>query len=154
MVSFYHNGEYRILSSIIRMGLGNSKVDSSGLGGIFCGILEDGRLRDRAFDTSGIQYNKHPSGAIFEEHYIPNFEECKKMVLMLAPRLVGVGRLLAWDLAIGEDGYPYLIEVNMTYGELDYHQMTNGPLFGDMTQEVIKEVFSNKTNRILNKILR
>lgn len=28
-------------------------------------------------------------------------------------------------------------------GELDFHQLCNGPIFGDLTEEVLKDVFEN-----------
>lgn len=50
-------------------------------------------------------------------------------------------RLLSWDITIDEDGNPVIIEVNMHSGQLDFHQLNNGPIFGDDTEEVLKEVF-------------
>lgn len=53
-------------------------------------------------------------------------------------------RLLSWDIAVDEDNSPILIEVNMYSGELDFHQLNNGPVFGCETEAVLKEVFHNK----------
>lgn len=152
-LTLFDNQEVKIVSSIVRMGVGDSVVDNTGVGGIFCGVKEDGTLRDVGYSTNGKIFNQHPQGAIFGEHKIPNYSLCQQMVKKIAPRMVGVGRLLSWDIAVEEDGLPVFIEANMSWGELDFHQMANGPLFGDMTKEIINEVFSNKTNRRLNKIL-
>lgn len=40
-------------------------------------------------------------------------------------------------------GQPSLIEANFSGVELDFHQLCNGPIFGDLTEEVLKDVFEN-----------
>jgi len=47
-------------------------------------------------------------------------------------------------VAIGEDGQPILIEVNLCYGQLDYHQYTNGPIFGDLSEELVNTIFGKQ----------
>jgi hypothetical protein len=34
-----------------------------------------------------------------------------------------------------------LIEANLTFGGIEIHQVTNGPIFGDMTEEVLDSIF-------------
>ena len=51
-------------------------------------------------------------------------------------------RMVSWDFSVNEDGMPILIEANLMYGELEFHQLCNGPIFGDDTEEILKEVFS------------
>ena len=46
-----------------------------------------------------------------------------------------------------------LIEANMTFGGCDIPQIANGPLYGDLTNDVIKEVFSIKKNILLSKFI-
>jgi len=29
----------------------------------------------------------------------------------------------------------------MTFGEVDFHQMCNGPIFGDLTERVLNEIY-------------
>ena len=70
----------------------------------------------------------------------------------LAKRFSLISRLISWDLAIDENAQPLLIEGNLTFGELDFHQMCNGPIFGDLTEEVLKDVFANSYT--LNSILK
>ena len=41
-------------------------------------------------------------------------------------------------------GSPILIEVNMHSGQLDFHQLNNGPVFGEDTEVILKEVFKTK----------
>lgn len=54
-------------------------------------------------------------------------------------------RLISWDIAIDENDSPVLIEANLFVGELEFHQLNNGPIFGEETEDILKEVFqSNK----------
>lgn len=141
------HGEVRVLSSIIRMGANGSNVDNGHSGGVFCGIDETGRLKNCAYNyMTGQKFeNTHPtSGAVFSDSVIPNFDECKDLVCKLAPRITSFSRLTSWDLSITEDGEPILIEVNLAYGDLFFHQIANGPVFGNITKDIIDEVISAK----------
>ena len=75
---------------------------------------------------------------------VPSFSECCDIVKSLAPRLGRTQRLISWDLSVDEKGKPVLIEGNLTYGALDFHQMCNGPLFGRKTEDVLKSVLSKQ----------
>lgn len=52
-------------------------------------------------------------------------------------------RMVSWDISVTEDGVPVLIEANMGHGELDFHQMCNGPLFGGDTEKIMREVYND-----------
>ena len=52
-------------------------------------------------------------------------------------------RLVSWDIAIDESGEPILIEMNSAYGGPELHQFSNGPIFGEDTEEILEEVFGN-----------
>ena len=147
------NGKVEVLNSIVRMGVGGSFVDNASSGGIFCGIKEDGWLSDVAYNTSGKRFERHPQGAEFGKVQVPNYDQCIDLVLELAPRMLSTSRLVSWDIAINDAGKPLLIEANLAYGELDFHQITKGPLFGEYTPEMIEEVFSHKRNVYLSKLL-
>lgn len=153
LVTFSHNNEISVLSMIIRMGVGNNYVDNAHFGGIFCGIDNNGKLKKYAYNNRGDKFECHPTSKItFEGYVIPNINECIMTVKTIAMRLSNTNKLLHWDMVIDKDGNPVFVEVNMAMGELDFHQMTNGPLFGDMTKDVIEEVFQQKSKRIIQKI--
>lgn len=152
IISLIHKGEVQILSTIVRMGRGGSRIDNASSGGVFCGVDESGRLRKYAYDVDGNQWDRHPSGVIFEGYEIPGIDKCKDVVRKNAMKLARFCKMPSWDFAIDEEGEPVLIEVNMSYGQLDFHQMTNGPLFKDLTPEIMSEVFSNRKKRLLRKL--
>lgn len=136
------DNEVRILSSVVRMGVGKSKVDNASSGGIVCGIKENGQLRDFAYDIHGnIYHDTHPQGCRFEEIIVPNFDSCVVLVKDLALRMCGYSKLISWDLAIDQFGKPKLIESNLTFGQLDFHQLCNGPILGTDTN-FINRVFA------------
>lgn len=137
------HGKIHVLSSVLRMGTNGSRLDNASSGGIMCGIKSNGQLKSFARDICANTYDKHPNGTAFESVVIPNFDECISMVTSLAKRFCSVSRMISWDLAIAEDGHPMLIEFNTTWGGLDVHQLSNGPIFGDLTREVLDDVFEN-----------
>ncbi len=137
-----------ILSCVLRMGFGNSKVDNATAkdnakyDGMSCGIDASGCLKKYAYGyTTGQQHEKHPDGLVFEGFRIPSFDKAVALVKQAHPR-IGHFRLVSWDIAIDEDGDAVLVEANMRKGGINFHQFNNGPLFGDLTERVLKEVFS------------
>lgn len=144
-ISLLLKGEVHILSSVLRMGIDGSKVDNASAGGITCGIKESGQLKDVAYSAHGIKYEKHPQGYIFSECVIPSYDKVLKMIKKQHVKMAHF-RLISWDIAIDKDGEPILIEANLRNGQCDFHQFNNGPLFGDLTDEVLSEVFLNIKN--------
>lgn len=137
------NGKIKICSSIVRMGRNGKKVDNASSGGITCGINPDGSLKDVAFSTNGEKYYSHPdTGVKFNKITIPLYSEIIDLVTQTHPHLPNF-RLISWDIAIDKSDKPILIELNLCCGELDFHQLNNGPVFGEDTQEILEEVFNS-----------
>ncbi len=130
-----------ILSAILRMGVGETKVDNSSSGGMTIGIDEEGRLKKEACVEKKRFVSVHPtSGVVFEGYALPSFDKAKELVTK-ASLMVPDFRMVAWDVSILESGEPVLIEANLYDGQLDSHQIHNGPLFGERTEKVLQEVF-------------
>lgn len=147
MLTLTRNDKVTVLSSIIRIGGNGSRVDNGHSGGIFCGIDDSGRVRDVAYDfMTGKRFETiHPySRARFNDCVIPNFQKCKDFVTQIAPRICGYSKLTSWDLSVTEEEEPILIEVNLCYGSLFFHQMGNGPVFGDEARDIVKEIQTKK----------
>ena len=51
--------------------------------------------------------------------------------------------IIGWDFAIGVSGDPVFIELNVYPGQ---NQNGSGPTFGNLTEEVLEDVFIKKTN--------
>jgi hypothetical protein len=130
-----------VLSSVFRMGINGSNVDNASSGGIVCGISRDGILKSVAYDSFANQYPSHPQGHTFEGMEVPSYNQCEKIALKLSNRFVNYSRLISWDFAIDTNGTPLLIEANLTGGQLDFHQLCNGPIFSNISNEILTELF-------------
>ena len=141
VISLIHKGEVKILSAILRMGVNGAQIDNAAAGGLFCGINTNGRLKAVAYDTKGHPHTEHPQGGELTKFVTPSFDECLNLIKYAAPRLSHISKLCSWDLYIDDSDMPRLLEVNLTYGDVQLHQVTNGPIFGDMTPEILNDVF-------------
>ena len=128
------------LSSVLRMGVNGSRVDNCSSGGIVAGINQsDGSVKNVAYNANGYRFETHPQTGNFGGIVIPSWDKVLKVVEKLAWRFSGISQLISWDVAIDDDGEPVVIEMNISYGELDFHQYCNGPIFGDLTPEILKK---------------
>ena len=148
VVSLVWNGQVIILSSVVRMGMNNKQVDNLSAGGMYCGINDQGRLAKNAFaNYKGAMdsvYTQHPnSGVVFENYEIPNFNKVIDAIKSVALRYCRIGKMIAWDFSIDERGNPVMIETNMCGVDNSYFQMANGPVFGDLTDQIIEAVKNN-----------
>ena len=152
MMTVVFNDEPHLLSSVLRMGSNDARVDNFTNGGIASGIKPNGQLRNVAYDVCANKYERHPLGTEFESVTIPNYSQCVDIVKVLARRFATISRQISWDFAIDETGQPLIVEFNLTRGGMDVHQLCNGPIYGSMTKDVLKEVFSNSFT--LNSIIK
>lgn len=130
-----------ILSSCLRMGMNKSRVDNVTAGGISAGINPDGTLQEFAYNYyTGEKTAVHPQGYVFNGQKVPSYDKAVELVMKAHP-VIGHFRLVSWDIAIDEDGDAVLIEANMRKGGINLHQFSNGPLFGDLTERVMNEVY-------------
>lgn len=136
LVTLLFESEVYVVASVVIMGGKDAVTNHLHRGGLVCGIKPDGFLRDTAFDGQLNQYNVHPNGIVFKECLIPGYAECVNLVKNLAPRFSQVSRLIGWDFTIGTDGHPILIETNLSWGGLV--QIASGPVFGEMTPDVLE----------------
>lgn len=127
------NSEIVVLTSYIRFGRENVRIDNGQAGGIKCNINKNGKLADYAIDNLNKRYKTHPdTGIEFSEFVIPGFNKvvdfCKtnhKLFLRLT--------LISWDIAINENCNPVFIEFNLWHQSI-LHQILTGPLFGEYTE--------------------
>lgn len=137
------DGTVKIYSAVLRMGINGAKVDNASSGGITVGIHEDGRLKSIAYNAQGVSFKEHPTSKVkFNDFILPNYDKIKQMVEKAATEFPFF-RLVSWDIALDENDDPTLIEANFCSGELDFHQLNNGPLFGEDTTNILKEVFGS-----------
>lgn len=138
------DGSVVILSTILRLGVKGAKVDNASNGGIVVGIKEDGRLKDVAYSIAGDVFREHPTSHVaFNNIEIPQYVQIINTITRSHPRFPHF-RLIAWDFAVDSSDKPVLIEVNLNDAGLASLQLTNGPVFGSRTEEILSEVFATK----------
>lgn len=140
VVSFRFKGEIHILSTILRMGGKGSRIDNISAGGISCRIQPDGWLAEKSVTRKSEWTDHHPNGIKFKDIKIPFFDDVIKTVKRLHLELPYFN-IVGWDIAVGEDGSPVMIEFNVMP---EPNQISCGPTFGELTDEVLDEVFMNE----------
>lgn len=141
IVSILLEDGVHILSSNLRMGVDKARIDNVTAGGISVGICPDGTMKECAYNYfTGEKYPVHPQGFVFKGATVPSYDKAVELV-KTAHQIIGHFRLVSWDIAIDEVGDAVLIEANMRKGGINLNQFSNGPLFGDLTDKVMNEVF-------------
>ena len=143
IVTLYYEGEVHVVTSVVIMGGKGALTNHLHGGGLICGINSNGNLNPIAVDGALNKYITHPVGGMkFGECSIHNYSKCIDLVKTLAPRVLGMSKLTAWDLTIDKNGEPLLIEVNLSWGGVV--QKAAGPVFGDMTEDILRYIKNNK----------
>jgi hypothetical protein len=138
-----------VVSSVFRLGSAGSHVDNMTSGGsVVCGVDREGRLNAWASDRNDNRVFTHPdSGYRFDGQEVPGIQDAWDLVLQLH-RGLRYFDLASWDIAIGPDSRPTMVEVNLRGQEISFHQVNNGPLFGDRTEEVLHHVRARQQTRL------
>ncbi len=142
IVTLYFKEEIHVVTSVVIMGGKNAVTNHLHSGGLVCGVLPTGQLRETAFDGMLNQYNVHPNGVRFSDVILPKYDKCVEMVKKMAARFVETSKLISWDLTIDDEAKPVLIETNLSWG--GSVQIAGGPVFGDLTDEVLEYVRDNR----------
>lgn len=141
VMSFFFKGKVYILSSQLRMGAGDARVDNYSSGGYACNINPDGYLSERAVSKTEGWATKHPCGLAFKDIKVPEYDKVIAIIEQEHPKLPHLN-IIGWDFAIDKEGDPVFIELNVFPGQ---NQNGSGPTFGDLTEEVLKDVFIDKS---------
>ena len=141
IVSLLTENKVKIYKVCLKIGVGDRRVDNGFSGGLYCGVMPDGSLRDFAVRGDGSVLKTHPDlGYAFAGKKVPCLNSALKLVRD-AHTFMGKFRLISWDVAIDENGDAVLIEPNFSLGSVSFPQMCSGPLFGKDTPKILDEVF-------------
>ena len=141
--TFLYDNRVRVLSSIVRVGRRHAELDNISQGGFGIPILEDGRLGGTGVTYANgrmIYVDAFDDGRKFTDYGIPSYGRVIESVKALAAK-TGYFRIIGWDLSVAADGEPVLIEYNVLPGG---DQDICGPTFGDLTDNVLAEVFGRR----------
>ncbi|SFT01614.1 Sugar-transfer associated ATP-grasp [Porphyromonadaceae bacterium NLAE-zl-C104] len=140
IISLFLNDKVTILKSALRCGQNGAEVDNATSGGLMIKIKEDGFLEAFGVDARFEKILETHNGIKISGHKIANFDKLEEIVKIYHPRLYPTLHLIAWDFAINEDGDPVFIEGNTKVPGIFWMQLCAGPIFGDLTKEVMKYV--------------
>lgn len=141
--SFLYQGKVYILSAFLRVGRPSSRLDNLLKGGVSISIKENGEFHPVAFDGDGNKFFHLPSGYVFQGNKMPGYDKIVESVKTLHPRFANFG-FIGWDIAVDEDSEPVFIEYNLIDSCIRNAQLANGPFLGELTDEVLDEVFCKK----------
>lgn len=143
VMTFLHKNEVHVLTAILRVGGGSNEVDNTSQGGYKCTINPDGRLQKYGLSKIGGYWaytETYPNGIRFEDVVIPSFGRILETVRTHAARMSHFP-IIGWDIAVDPQGDPVLVEYNVIPAQ---GHGTDGPLFGDLTDEVLEEVYGRR----------
>lgn len=140
IITFFFENQVHVLSAILRIGGSGSKVDNIGAGGYACAVGPDGRLASMALNRKSEKREMSETGVRFDSVTIPGYGAALETVKRLHARMAHF-KIIGWDIAVGEDEEPILIEFNTAPGQ---NQLCCGPTFGDLTERVLEDVFLTK----------
>lgn len=146
VLSLNINDNFSILSSFIRMGKKGSFIDnlSGPEGSILVGLKNNGELHEFGIDKKYRKLYESHTGIQFKGSKIHNFEEIKSLICKLHKEKFPFANLIGWDISIDKNNKPIVIEINLNSGEIELHQIFNGPIFGDRTNEVLDYMKNNQ----------
>jgi Sugar-transfer associated ATP-grasp len=146
------NEEPVVLHRLLRAGRPGSVVDNQASGGIACAINTDGRLMSFGVDKAGRRHKGTESLDFGEAGEVPFMKEISAAALEVAS-CYRYSRLLGLDFAVSQDGEVILIEVNDSNNEINFFQMSSGPLFGSFTEEVASSCMNLPRSFVIDYII-
>lgn len=140
-----NTGEIHVLGAALRIGAKGANVDNASSGGGIIAVDENGKLGQCVYNKYGrgtSVYNDIDFAS--NEYVIPNFSEVKKFARKITTRLPHMG-LLALDVVLDATNTPKLIEVNSSSFSVKFLQLTQHPVFGKYTADVINYCKQHKS---------
>ena len=141
IITFFFREQCHVLSAQLRIGVKGAFIDNYSSGGFACSVKDDGTLNERAVSKAKGWAYEHPNGFAFKDIKVPFFEDVVNVAKQEHEKIPHLN-IIGWDFAVGKDGRPIFIEMNAIPGQ---NQNGSGPTFGDLTEEVLRDVFVEKT---------
>lgn len=147
LLSILYEQEVKIYLIMLRIGVGDARVDNNSAGALQCILDEDGNFMEKAYFNNGDIATSHPDeGYRFKEQKLYHVDKAIELVKKAHP-CVPHFRMVSWDIAIDEEGEAVLIEANLSLGGIVNVQCAKGPLFGDDTRRILDEVYGTRKKK-------
>ncbi|WP_340102840.1 sugar-transfer associated ATP-grasp domain-containing protein [Rhodohalobacter sp. 8-1] len=139
ILTFRYGDNILHLSTIARFGRVNSVIDNVTGGGLFISVKPDGTFNNFAQYEYFEKAFKHPDSLLsFQDTKIEGYGKAVELCLTRHKRLPYFD-LISWDVTIDNQFEPVMIELNLINQDINMHQVTSGPLFGDYSEEIIRK---------------
>ena len=130
-----------LASSTIRFGIPGCATDIAHVDGVetarVVGLTEDGRIKEFYHDQDGNHHLLSEIGVTAGGAFVPGFDKACAICSFVHKQLHHFG-IVGFDVAIGRDSEPIIVEINLGGPGAVFYQYANGPFFGKHTQEVIE----------------
>jgi hypothetical protein len=84
------------------------------------------------------RHEVHPSSGLpFAGAAVPVWDALCELAVRCHRRFIEAD-LVSWDLAVGADGRPRVVEANLMEQELNGHQILNGPVFAPYLDDLLQ----------------
>lgn len=135
-LSFRYKNRIIILSDLLKFGNNKNYIDNTGAGGVVCGVDDQGKITEYAYDSVFNKIFEHPfTRRPFKNTVLPKFDALKKIIIQCHERLPYFD-VIGWDFGVDHSNEYVMIEYNILYPGLNYHQVINGPVFEKYLDEI------------------
>jgi hypothetical protein len=139
-MSLRYEDKIIVLSNLMKFGNNRNYVDNTGAEGVVCGVDKNGNITEFGYDHKFNKVFEHPfTRKPFKNIALPNFGKLEKIIVQGHERLPHFD-LVAWDFGVDKVNKYVLIEYNLLFPGLDYHQVFNGPIFENYLDRILNNV--------------
>lgn len=148
--SVFFKGEPYICNPFFRVG--SDKVNIVGVDSdvFYYGLTSDGKLNGNNFDYKYRRISKDVDGC--QDFQVPNYQSALELVKEVHKHCPPYIQFIGADIAFDKKGFPILLEINTRKPFIIAPQCTCGPLFGEMTEEIAKELLIKRKDELKNNI--
>lgn len=140
-------GTESMLAALIKVGNAEVRVDNYKHGGHIIGVRMDGRALPYALNIDFEKVTELPTGVDLSQGLvIPGFDYVVKSAKRAHMQNLQI-KFISWDIAVDENEEAVIIEANHG-GDSRMHQALTGPLFGDMTKEILDQYITREFYRL------
>lgn len=133
-----------IISSVACIRDHGITLGNKDIGELYCGIDKLGKFKSPCFNYKGVLMDIDGSGAGLEGREIKAYDRILQTVREYHEKLPQFG-VAAWDFMVDENCDPVLIGYHVGKADIHFHQLCNGPLYGEMTDFLVAAAFGGKT---------
>jgi len=128
-VSLRDGNKIVVLSTQLHFGNHQSYVSYTGYSAVVCGVDQYGKMTEFGYDGKFNKIFEHPfTRKPLKGIALPNFNELEKIIMQGHERLPHF-KLVYWDFGLDNLNQYVMIEYNLLFPGINYHQVIDGPIF-------------------------